>query len=624
MTGLLARTRRLLAPDARADPDLLTELGRTSDIAAAREAGRLLAGIPGRRVTGRELRPLRVAVATTFTCDAVPAFLTIALLASGIDAEVHLTAPDQFLVELNDPSSGLARFRPDVTLCLLDEAMFWPSELDGTDLPALREELHRRRDALAAALRALQARSAAQVLVHTVPLPQIRLRSIVAYRSRAALARLWRELNIDLLDLAEHIDGVHVLEWEALLVEHAGPFRDARRHRFAAMSWSPSAQRLYATEAARFCRAAAGMSAKCLVLDLDNTLWGGVLGDDGPEHLDVGTLYPGNAYLETQRTALALRRQGVLLAISSKNDPDLVERVFAEHPGLALRTADFSTTAVNWLSKDGNVAAIAEELGIGLDSIVFADDSRFECELVAGFLPSVNVVHLAGDPAEHAGRLVTEGHFDVLSTTDTDRQRPELYRARAERQRHRAEHPASAAEYLRTIGLSVSVRTADAFMLPRIRQLRLRTNQFTLLGPGAGPPDTEAADGTRDRRVLGFEATDRFGDEGLVGAVWLAGDGRRWLIENFVMSCRVFSRGIEFAVLQDVIDRAVAASAVRLDASFRSTGRNGAAKAFLDEAGFAPTGAAEGVARYTLPLVPAPSPCPDWITLRKVDDYVSR
>jgi FkbH-like protein len=617
MTGLLARVRRLREPDAEADPGLLAELAQTPDIAVAREAGRLLAGVPGRLVTGREVRTLRVAVATSFTCDAVPPLLTIALLHAGIAAELHLTAADELLIELNDPGSGLARFAPDVTLCLLDDAMFWPAGWDVTDLGGLRGAVLDRTGVLAAALRSFTARCPGTVLLHTVPLPQTRLRSVIAYRSRAALGRIWRELNIGLLDLAEQLDGVHVMDWESLLVEHAGVVRDERLHRYAGISWSPSAQRRYAGEAARFCRSVAGLSAKCLVLDLDNTLWGGVLGDDGPENIDVGTLYPGNAYLETQRTALALRKQGVLLAISSKNDPDLVARVFAEHPGLVLRADDFTASAVNWQPKDGNIAALAAELNIGLDSVVFADDSRFECELVARSLPAVTVVHLAGDPADHAGRLLAEGHFDVLTTTETDGQRTELYRARAQRQRHLAQRPDGTGDFLRELGMSVTVRHADDYLLPRIRQLGLRTNQFTLLGPGNTPPVPHGTAGYRDRRVLGFEVTDRFGAEGVVGAVWLASDDDHWLIENFVMSCRVFSRGVEFAVLQAVVDEALAEPVTRIEASFRATPRNGPARRFLEEAGFVLSYEADGLARFALPLVPAPAPGPDWITLNR-------
>ncbi|MFG2169099.1 HAD-IIIC family phosphatase [Micromonospora chersina] len=601
MTDLIDRVERLLAADASPDPQLLRDLEQTPDLAAVRKAGGLLAGIPEQLLTGRALRPLRVAVVPAFTCDALPRFLEVTLRSAGMRPQVHVTAPDQQLLQLTDPNSDLVRFAADVTLCLLDETMFLPDGADVTDLDGLRDTVDDRTRIVAAAVAAHRAHRPGPILLHTVHLPRARRDAVISYRARARLGRLWRDLNNALLDLAEQFDDVHTLDWEAILVEDPGPVRDERLHRYARMAWSVPAERRYATEAARFCRAATGLSAKCLVLDLDNTLWGGVLGDDGPENIDIGGLYPGNAYLATQRTAAALRRQGVLLAIASKNDPGLVDRVLADHPGLALRAGDFAATAVNWEPKDTNLTALIAGLNIGMESVVFADDSRFETELVRRSLPDVTVIHLDGDPAGHAARLLAEGGFDVLTTTDTDRKRTELYRARAQRAEHRARHTGH--DFLHDLELRVTVRAADDFLRPRIRQLALRTNQFTLRGPAF-----EAAPGSL---MLAVDVTDRFGDEGIAGALWLTEDADRLLIENFVLSCRVFSRGIEFAVLQAVTERARARHATRIEARYRPTERNGPARRFLEEAGFAPA----GDSRYALPVTPTTSPCPDWITL---------
>ncbi|MEU6431029.1 HAD-IIIC family phosphatase [Microbispora sp. NPDC046973] len=623
MNDLLARVRRLREPGAEPDLGLLAELARTPDVAVAREAGRLLATTPVHLVTtpGRVLRPLRVAVAASFVCDAVAPLLRIALLRAGVDAELHVTPSEELLIELSGQDSALARFAPDVTLCLLDESVFWPADWDPADLPSLRGRLMERLDLLRGAVEDFSARSGKPVLVHTVPLPAARLRSVIAYRSRAALGKIWRELNSRLLDLAEETASVHIMDMEMLLADHPGRLRDTRLHHFARMAWSPSVERLYAQEAAGFCRAVAGGAAKCLVLDLDNTLWGGVLGDDGPENIEVGTLYPGNSYLEAQRTALVLRRQGVLLAISSKNDAALVGKVFAEHPGLVLREDDFAVSAVNWDPKDGNVAAIAAELNIGLDSLVFADDSRFECELVSRTHPQVTVVHLGGDPSEHAADLLAEGAFDVLATTTTDRRRTELYQARVRRRRWEAESRGTAEDYLRGLGVRVAVRQADAYTIARIQQLGLRTNQFTLLGRAHPDARTREMAESGHHRVLGFEVTDRFGSEGLVGALWVTPADDYWLIENYVMSCRVFSRGIEFAVLQVLADEARTAGAVRLEADYRPTERNGPARRFLSEAGFTAGRESEEVTRYVLPLDPPPALHPDWIIVEKEDRH---
>ncbi|WP_066972669.1 HAD-IIIC family phosphatase [Streptomyces sp. NRRL F-4489] len=613
---LLTRARRLTEPGAAPDPGLAARLAGRADLPAVREAGRILAAADPRLLfpPGHEPRPLRVALVPSFTADQLAAPLRIALLAAGFAPEFHITAPDRQLLLLGGAVDGLDAFGADLTLCPAHEEVLLPRDVDPGDAAALRAAVEERWERFAAAVTAYAARTAGAVLLATVPLPAAALRRIVSHRGRAALARLWRELNLRILDLAERTDRVDVLDLETLLAEHPGPLRDARLHAFAQMAWAPGVEHRYAAEVAGYARALTGRGRKCLVLDLDNTLWGGVLGDDGPENIEIGPLYPGNAYAAVQRTALALRRQGVLLAVASKNDPDLVARVLDEHPELLLRASDFVAIEAGWGAKDDSIRRIAEQLNIGLDAMVFADDSAFECDLVRHALPEVTVIHLAGDPAGHAAALLAEGGFDALTTTDTDKERTGLYRARAQRHRFSAEQP-SPEDYLHGLGLRVTLRAADDYTLPRIVQLGGRTNQFNLTGRCHPEDATRRMAHSPDHALLAFEVADRFGDEGIVGALWIARHPDHWVLENAVMSCRVFARGVEHAVLGAVADAARAAGAHRLEADFRATPRNGPAARFLDEAGFAPAApGASGTARRSLALDPGPRTTAPWIT----------
>ncbi|MEV6558136.1 HAD-IIIC family phosphatase [Nocardia sp. NPDC051756] len=619
MNDLLDRARRLTEPDAEPDPTLAAALAHTPDIGIAREAGRLLGRIDPTLVTrpGTKLYPLRVAVASSFTADNVLPLLRISLLAAGIDAEFQLIPPDQLLMQLSDPNSALAQSTPDLTVCPIHEELFLPRDADTADLDTVRDLLEQRLDLFGAALSDFATRTAGTVLVHTVPLPHLRWRTVNAYRSRARLGRAWRELNSGLLELADRIDGVGVLDLEMLLTDAAVPLRDDRLYRFGSMAWSPAVEQLFAGQVAAYASALTGRSKKCLVLDLDNTLWGGVLGDDGPENIELGSLYPGNAYSELQRAALALRAQGVLLAVASKNDPDLVTQVLAEHPDMLVRAEDFVAIKANWEPKDGNLTALAAELNLGLDSLVFADDSPFECQLVARSLPQVTVVPMTGDPSGHVGTLLAGDHFTVLTTTDTDRERTELYRARVHRQEWTRGHSALDG-YLSELGIEVTVRRADEYLLPRIVQLGGRTNQFNLIGRAHSAQQTGRMADSAEHAVFGFEVGDRFGREGIVGALWIAKHTDHWLIENAVMSCRVFARGIEFAVLQTVIDEAAATGALRLEADFRGTGRNGPAEKFLADAGFVAAqqdSDPDGTLRHVLHLDPRPALSPAWISI---------
>jgi FkbH-like protein len=229
-------------------------------------------------------------------------------------------------------------------------------------------------------------------------------------------------------------------------------------------------------------------------------------------------------------------------------------------------------------------------------------------------VPEVTVVHLDGDPADHVGAILDGGFFDVLTTTATDLERTALYRARAERDQS-AQAFSSVRDYLSSLDIRVTVRRADEFTLPRLVQLGGRTNQFTMIGSAHPEARTREMAGSPDHLVLVFEVADRFGEEGIVGGVWVTKGGESWLIENFVMSCRVFSRGVEHTVLAHIADLAAADGALLLEADFRATGRNKPAAAFYPEVGFQPQQTGEEQIRYALPLMPRPPISPEWTVL---------
>jgi FkbH-like protein len=577
-----------------------------ADPSAMVEAGLLLAdAVP-------DGRPLRVAIAATFTAESVAPLLRVLLVAAGIAPQLHVCPFDQVQVQLANPDSELARFRPDVTLVLVHDHALLPADWDPTRLDKVAELLRQRVDILGQGVRGFVERTSGTVLLHTVPLSRVEQRTVISFRGRAALGRVWREVNTALLELAEQSRSVHVLDLEALLADHTGPLRDPRLYGFASMAWTLGVELLYAREAATFCRAVVGLSRKVLALDGDNTLWGGVVGDDGTDSVQLGSLYPGNAYVDLQWRGRALRRQGVLLVLASKNEADTVDRLLDEHPAMVLRAADFVARAVDWHPKDDNLRRVAESLGLAIESFVFADDSRFECDLVRHALPSVAVAHLAGDPTGHAAAVLDPDHFAVLDATATDHERTDLYRARLDRRQSAAAFT-SAADYLHSLGLRVVVREADTYTVPRLVQLSLRTNQFTMVRGAHSESDTWTFADSPDHLLLAVEVADRFGADGVVGGIWLTRHPDHWLIENFVLSCRVFSRGVEHAALHSVVTRALEADVPRIDARLVRTERNAPAAAFYPSTGFAQV----GPDRFTLPLDPSPLLLPPWIELEQ-------
>ncbi|MET9255117.1 HAD-IIIC family phosphatase [Streptomyces sp. NPDC003717] len=613
-TDLIPRLRTAVAEGTPPGPTLRTALLECEDPARLQRAGRILKSFtpaPG-ATDNREIHVLALA---TCTPGSYPDLLRAALFGAGATARVDTAPYGMFEMTL---ASG-PEDAPDLVSCLLDDAYFLPDDWSAQDVPAVAEHIHTRLAELRDLVLGAASRGGADVVLHTVPLPAQLRDTVLGWRERAALAEAWHRLNAGLLHLAEESPRVAVADLAGALADSAVRVRDDRLHRFGDLPYTDAALALLADEVRRYAQATLGLSRKVLALDLDNTLWGGVLGEVGPHGVELGGLYPGNCYQEFQRTALRLREQGVVLVAVSKNDAEPVDEVLAEHPEMLLRKDAFSAAAVNWSSKAANLREIAETLSLSTDSFVFVDDSPFECGLVADELPGTTVVPAAGDPAHLVRSLLGRGLFDVAELTGTDKARPDLYRTRAERHAFSGGF-GSPEEYLRALDITLTPAPADPYSAARMAQLSQRTNQFNLTGERYDEAGTRSAAGSADRFAASFAVRDRFGDEGIVGAAWIRrreeDAGPVWSVENFVLSCRVLGRDVELAAVAWLAERAREAGAVALEGRHRDTGRNGVAAGLWERAGFTPTGT-EGTYRLDLTgELPAP---PAWISHATTD-----
>ncbi|MEV7735460.1 HAD-IIIC family phosphatase [Streptomyces sp. NPDC088921] len=616
---LIPRLREAVADGTPPGPRLRTALLECDEPARLQRAGRVLEKFTPApdRTSAHEIHVLLLA---TCTPGSYPDLLRAALFGAGAVARVESGPYGSFEMTLGSGEYAVEG-GPDLVSCLLDDAYFLPDDWSAQDVHGVGEYIHARLDELRDLVLGATRRGGADVVLHTVPLPAQLRDSVLGWRERAALAEAWHRLNAGLLHLAEESPRVAVADLAGALADSAVRVRDDRLHRFGDLPYTDAALALLADEVRRYAQATLGLSRKVLALDLDNTLWGGVLGEVGPHGIELGGLYPGNCYQELQRTALRLREQGVVLVAVSKNDAEPVDEVLAEHPEMLLRRDAFSAAAVNWSSKAANLREIAETLALSTDSFVFVDDSPFECGLVADELPGTTVVPAAGDPAHLVRSLLSRGLFDVAELTGTDRARPDLYRTRAERHAFSGGF-GSPEEYLRALDVALTPAPANPYSAARMAQLSQRTNQFNLTGERYDEAGTRDAAEADDRFAASFAVRDRFGDEGIVGAAWVrrteedAGTGPVWSVENFVLSCRVLGRDVELAAVAWLAERAREAGAVALEGRHRDTGRNGVAADLWERAGFART-STPGVHRLDLTgELPAP---PAWIGLTAAD-----
>jgi FkbH-like protein len=531
---------------------------------------------------------LTVAVTGHGTLSALVPALTAQLARHGILLRPHLTDHDSYVFELSDPDSELHAANPDLALCVLDPAVVFdevptPWQVDDA------EKVLAEKTALIEGIAARFAATARGVLVlNTIPLLRRHTGQLVDLKSRARLGVLWREFNARLLALVETNPSVAVVDLDPLVAEGI-EVTDARLDSYAKVHLSQDLLAAYAREVGHLARNLAGRTKKCLAVDLDNTVWGGVLGDDGPEGIEIGGGYRGEAFRSFQRVLAQLASQGVLLAAVSKNDPEPVRAVLREHPDMVLREDDFVRVAASWSPKSESIAALAEDLNIGADSFVFADDSPYERGQVRHALPDVAVVDLDDEPALHPHRLLLDGWFDVRELTGEDLKRPAKYRDELVRKDFMHGFD-SIADYLAELGVRVRLARVEPADVPRVSQLTLRTNQFNLTTKRLQPAEVRSLLADPAAQVLAIRSGDRFGDNGLVGAVFTRREHDVVHVENFLLSCRVFARGIEQACLSSVLAQAKAAGASAVVGRYRPTAKNGKVRDFFPRNGFVPAG----------------------------------
>lgn len=570
-------------------PEVRTLLGALDDDGLIR-AGRLLARLDPDEVLAAHPGTPTVSVAVTGHGTVAPLLpaLTAELARHGLLLRARLSTFDSYVFDLADPDSALYRATPDLVLCLLDPMVVLdelPTPWRPADVAAV---LAAKLDLLTGLADTFRATARGTLVLNTLPLPRQHTAQLVDLGSRAELGALWREANARLLRLTAENPALVVLDLDPLLAEGV-PARDPRLAVYAKAYLSEPLLASYAREVGHLARHLAGQTKKCLALDLDGTVWAGILGDDGIDGIEVAQTYRGEAHRAFQRIAKQLGSQGVLLTAISKNDIAPVREVLREHPEMTLREEDFVRVVANWQPKSDNLNELARTLNLHPDSFVLADDSAFECGQVRHALPGTAVVQLDTEPAMHGERLLRDGWFTIRQLTAEDRDRAAGYRDEVARQDFR-ESAGSIEGYLAGLGIEVELADAGPEQVPRVSQLSLRTNQFNLTTRRLQPADVTALLDDPAARVLTVHSRDRFGDNGLVGVLFLRQGAGLTRIDNFLLSCRVFARGIEQTCLAAVLRHARATGVTAVVADYRRTAKNGIVAGLYPRHGFAAAG----------------------------------
>ena len=369
---------------------------------------------------------------------------------------------------------------------------------------------------------------------------------------------------------------------------------DPRFYHEAKMPCGPECLPIYAHSVASLMLSAKGKGKKVLVLDLDNTLWGGVVADEGIGGIRIGQgSAEGESYLAFQKYAKALSQRGVLLAVCSKNEVGNAREPFDKIPEMALKWEDFSSFAANWENKADNLRAMASELDLGLDSFVFVDDNPAERALVRRFLPQVAVPDLPADPAEYIQALARHRYFEPVALTDEDRKRSEYYRQNRQRRQLASAHTDITA-FLQSLDMQARVEPIGGANLERSTQLVNKSNQFNLTTRRYTVAEIQERTESKNWITLTISLRDKLGDNGLISVLLAEQRGRDLMIDTWVMSCRVLQRGVEILALERLIQAAQELGCTRLVGSYIPTAKNHMVSGHYASLGFERVDGVEG------------------------------
>lgn len=406
------------------------------------------------------------------------------------------------------------------------------------------------------------------------------------------LANWSAESGCVLVDIARLAASVGYEVWE-----------DPRHWHASKLSFSPDMIPAYADVVARTIGAVLGRTRKCLVLDLDNTLWGGVIGDDGLNGIQLGQgSATGEAFVAIQRLALELRNRGVVLAVCSKNEEDAARSPFREHPDMLLTEDHIAVFQANWTDKAANLRAIAQALNIGLDALVFLDDNPAERAQVRREAPQVAVPELPEDPAFYPRMLASAGYFEAVGFSKEDRERAGYYQANAKRAAT-LQASGDMDSYLASLDMVCAINAVDPLTRPRVAQLINKSNQFNLTTRRYSEAEVAAAEADPKRHAIQVRLTDTFGDNGIISVVVADKGPEAWRIDTWLMSCRVLGRRVEEAVLAHLVQAARAEGASELVGRYIPSAKNKMVARHYDKLGFERVEeAADGAVTYKLNL----------------------
>lgn len=534
-------------------------------------------------ISGKEIRLAVLGnCATQFFATAVEGYAKL----SKLNVKVYDADYNQIDAQLLDGQSEVYRFQPDVILLWLATDKLYEEFLDASAV-SKKGFADNYMEKIRHYWQLIENNSAARVI--QMNFTEIDDKVLGQYSAKIEQTFVYqiRKLNWLLEEAMCQRSNVYPIDLLSVQLRLGyREFYDASFYYNAKMSVSTRALPYIAKAVTDVLQSMSGKINKCIVLDLDNTLWGGVIGDDGIHNIEIGELGRGHVFTNFQRWLKQLKECGILLAVCSKNNEEIAKEPFEKHEEMILRLEDISVFVANWNDKATNIRMIQESLNIGMDSLVFIDDNPFERNLVKELIPEIEVPELPEDAAHYLEFLQECNLFDTVSFAGETSDRTGFYRAEFERKKAQATYE-NLDEYLKNLEMIGNAEPFAENRYARIAQLTQRSNQFNLRTVRYTEDEIRRIVENRDYLTLSYTLKDKYGEHGLVGVVVLQKeDSRTLFIDTWLMSCRVLKRGMEEYIVNKLVETAKVQGFKAIKAEYIPTKKNGMVKDIYSQMGF--------------------------------------
>ena len=532
-------------------------------------------------------KKIKIALLSSFTINGLSDVLKVKSNERNISCIVYDAPYNQYSQQILNEKSDLYKFVPDITFLILDarnifgEIFRFPYSISNLER---RKNVENKIKEIKNLLNKYSENSNSKIIVTKLNIPSFSPNGIFESKMEYGFYNMIEDFNKELTKEYLNSENIFVYDFDKFITKNGEDnVFNYNQFFFGDLKISMDFLPLLGQDLMKYVIGYLGITKKCIVLDLDNTLWGGIVGEDGFNGIKLGPEPPGNAFMEFQRVLLSLHQRGIILAINSKNNFDDAIKVIKEHPYMILKEEHFASMCINWNDKVSNMKEIIKEINIGSDSLVFIDDDPVNREFVKSIFPEILVVNLSNDPSSYIREIENLIDFSVLKITDEDRNRGKMY-VNQKKVMELEKTSKDLKTFLNQLNLKIIIKNVDEFTLPRISQLILKTNQFNLTTKRYQEIDIEKMIQDSSFIINSVQVEDKFGDNGITGVFIIKKENKiEWRIDTFLMSCRIMGRDIEKGIMTYIINEARKNNIEKINADFFPTQKNKPVENFLSD-----------------------------------------